>query len=38
MKLLVHDIIQKLQLPEITFADVRLTSSDNQVIFFEKGE
>lgn len=38
MKKLVWDIINKLNLPYITFADVRFTSTDNQTIYFEKGE
>ncbi|NQV18152.1 MAG: TldD/PmbA family protein [Armatimonadetes bacterium] len=37
MKKLVFDIINKLQIPEITYADVRFTSTDEQVIYFEKG-
>jgi TldD protein len=38
MKVLVRDIIQKLQQPGITFADVRFTSDDNRSIYFQKGE
>ena len=38
MKKLVYDIINKLNHPEISFADVRLTSSDTQWIGFEKGD
>ncbi|RLD54764.1 MAG: TldD/PmbA family protein, partial [Bacteroidetes bacterium] len=38
MRKLVYDIINKLDIPEITFADVRYTSTDNQGIYFEKGE
>jgi len=38
MKVLVNDIIQRLKLPEVTFADVRLTATDKQTIFYEKGE
>ena len=37
MKKLVYDIINKLYSPEITFADVRFTSTDSQKIYFEKG-
>ena len=38
MKKLVYDVINKLDLPGVTFADVRFTSTDNQQIYFEKGE
>ncbi len=38
MKKLVYDIINKISIPEITFGDVRLTSTDNNTIFFEKGQ
>lgn len=37
MKKLIIDIINKLDIPEITFADVRFTNTDNQTIYFEKG-
>ena len=37
MKKLVYDILNKLSHPEITFADVRLTSTDSQWIGFETG-
>lgn len=37
MKRLVQDVIKKLELPEVKFADVRLTSTDSQSIFYEKG-
>lgn len=38
MKKLVHDIINKLNVQNITYADVRFTKTDNQQIYFEKGE
>ncbi len=38
MKKLVYDMVNKLDLPGVTFADVRFTSTDNQQIYFEKGE
>lgn len=38
MKKLVHDILNKVQVPGVTFADVRLTSSDSEQILFEKGD
>ncbi|MCK9329067.1 MAG: TldD/PmbA family protein [Candidatus Cloacimonetes bacterium] len=37
MKHIIHDIIQKLNTPEITFGDVRYSTTDYQSIFFEKG-
>ncbi|MBW6515235.1 MAG: TldD/PmbA family protein [Candidatus Cloacimonetes bacterium] len=37
MKNIVYDIMKKLESAEITFADVRLTSTDYQSIYFEKG-
>jgi TldD protein len=37
MKKLVYDLINKLDRNDITFADVRLTSTDRQSIYFEKG-
>jgi len=37
MKQIVYDINKKLDLPDVTFSDIRLTSTDNQAIFFEKG-
>jgi TldD protein len=37
MKKLVFDIINKLQIPKVQFADVRLTSTDHQNIFFRNG-
>ena len=37
MKKLVYDIINKLKKEDITFGDVRFTSTDNQTIYFEKG-
>ncbi len=38
MKKIVLDIINRLNIPSITFADVRLTVTDSQVIYFRKGE
>ena len=38
MKKLVYDIINKLDIPEVTYADVRFTNTDEQMIYFEKGE
>lgn len=38
MKQIIQDIIQKLSIPEITFADVRYTTTDYQSIYFEKGD
>lgn len=37
MKKLVYDIIRQLDTPEITFSDVRLTSTDTKGVYFEKG-
>ena len=37
MKKLVYDIINRLNLPKIEFADVRLTSQDTEFIYFENG-
>ena len=37
MKKLVIDLINKLDRPDITFADVRFTNTDTQSIYFEKG-
>ena len=37
MKKIALDIIKKLEIPEVTFADVRITNTDTQSIFFEKG-
>ena len=37
MRKIIYDIIRKLDIPKITFADVRYTSSDDEVIYFEKG-
>lgn len=37
MKKLVQDIITKLSVPSITFADVRFTTTDDESIYFEKG-
>jgi len=37
MKKLVYDILNKINIPEVTFGDVRLTSSDSQTVYFEKG-
>ena len=37
MKKLIQDIITKLNIPSITFADVRFTSTDDESIYFEKG-
>ena len=37
MKHLIQDIIQKLNTADITYADVRYTNTENQQIFFEKG-
>lgn len=37
MKNIVYDIMKKLDKQEITFSDVRLTSTDSQDIYFEKG-
>ncbi|MCF7858812.1 MAG: TldD/PmbA family protein [Candidatus Cloacimonetes bacterium] len=37
MKKLVYDIVNKLDLPGITYADVRFTDTDTQSIYFEKG-
>ena len=37
MKELIKKIIDQISIPEITFGDVRYTSSDFQSIFFEKG-
>ena len=38
MKKLVYDLINKINIPEVSFADVRFTSTDTQSIYFEKGE
>ncbi len=38
MKKIVNDIINRLNIPSITFADVRLTVTDGQTIYFRKGE
>ena len=38
MKKLVFDIIRKLDLPEVTYADVRFTSTDTKNIFFQRGK
>jgi len=38
MKELIKSIINKLDLPTITYADVRFTSTDTQSIYFEKGD
>jgi len=38
MKKLVIDIINKLNTPEISYADVRFTNTDEQEIYFEKGK
>jgi len=38
MKKLVFDIINKLDLPSIDYADVRLTNTDEQTVYFEKGQ
>jgi len=37
MKKLVNDILNKTKALGVTFADVRYTSSDQETIFFEKG-
>ncbi len=37
MKKLVVDIINKLNTPEISYADVRFTNTDDQTVYFEKG-
>ncbi len=37
MKELIKKIINKLNIPEIDFADVRFTKTDNEGIFFERG-
>lgn len=37
MKKLIQDIIEKLNIPSISFADVRYTSTDDEYINFEKG-
>jgi TldD protein len=37
MKILVNDIIKKMDIPDVQFADVRVTSTDSQAIAFEKG-
>jgi TldD protein len=37
MKKLVYDIVNKLNKPGIAFSDVRLTSTDQKVVYFEKG-
>ncbi len=38
MKKLVFDIIRKLDIPEVSFADVRFTSTDTKGIFFQRGK
>ncbi|MDP8232746.1 MAG: DNA gyrase modulator, partial [Candidatus Zophobacter franzmannii] len=38
MKKLVFDIIRKLDLPEVTYADVRFTSTDTKNIFFQRAK
>jgi len=38
MKHIIQDILQKVNTPGITFADVRYTATDYQSIFFEKGD
>jgi len=37
MQELIKNIINKLDLPQLTYADVRFTSTDTQTIFFDKG-
>lgn len=37
MKKLIQDIINRLNTPMITFADVRFTSTDEESLYFEKG-
>jgi TldD protein len=37
MEQIIKQTIQKLSLPEITFADVRITRTDNEGIFFQNG-
>ncbi|MBN1948716.1 MAG: TldD/PmbA family protein [Candidatus Cloacimonetes bacterium] len=37
MKDIIKRIINKLDLPDVTFADVRFTRTDQQMIYFEKG-
>lgn len=37
MKKIVYDIINKLNALNVSFADVRLTSTDDEVIYFERG-
>lgn len=37
MKKIIQDIITQLSVPSITFADVRFTSTDEETIYFEKG-
>jgi len=37
MKHIIQDILQQLNTPSITFADVRYTTSDFQTIYFQKG-
>lgn len=37
MKKLVYDIINRLDIPEISFSDVRLTSTDSKFVYFENG-
>ena len=37
MKKLVIDIINKLNTPEISYADVHFTNTDEQTVYFEKG-
>ncbi len=38
MKKLVNDIINKLDIPEVSYADVRFTNTDDQIVYFEKGK
>ena len=37
MKKIVYDLINRLNRKDVTFADVRITSTDTQAIYFEKG-
>lgn len=37
MKKIVSNIIKRLDLPEVTFSDVRITTTDSQAIYYEKG-
>ncbi|MFC1887715.1 TldD/PmbA family protein [Candidatus Cloacimonadota bacterium] len=38
MKKLINDIVNKLDIPSIDYADVRLTNTDEQTVYFEKGK